>query len=250
MIDLKIEAQPNDETCGPTCLHAVYRYHGLNIPLEKLIQSIERSESGGTLAPLLGKHALQNGFKATIYVNNMDIFDPTWFKKSESHHEILLNKLKQQAQFKHKKQLSQASTAYQEFLLLGGNIRFKTLDVDTLKSYFNKNLPIITGLNATYLYRSTRESFTTDGVSYSDDISGSPCGHFVVLCGYNNKKRLIVVADPYKKNNLSQDVHSQENHYYSVSSKRLINSILLGVTTYDANLLILEPVESDKTAVS
>lgn len=238
MIDLKIEPQPNDETCGPTCLHAVYRYHGLNISLDKVISTIERSHSGGTLAPLIGKHALQHGLKATIYVNNMNIFDPTWFKKSESHPEVLLTKLKHQAQFKHEKGLSQASNAFQEFIELGGIVRFKTLDVETLKYYFDQKLPIITGLSATYLYRSPRESFTTDGVSFADDVSGTPCGHFVVLCGYNDKKRLIVVADPYQKNILTG------TNYYTVSSKRLINAILLGVTTYDANLLILEPKES------
>ena len=27
-LDLDILAQPDDETCGPTCLHAVYRYFG------------------------------------------------------------------------------------------------------------------------------------------------------------------------------------------------------------------------------
>ncbi len=239
MIDLKIDPQPNDETCGSTCLHAVYRYHGLNISLEKVIRTIERSLSGGTLAPLLGKHALQQGFKATIFVNNMNIFDPTWFKKSEAHPEVLLTKLKHQSQFKHEKGLAQASNAFQEFLALGGIIRFKTLDVETLKYYFNKNLPIITGLSATYLYRSPRESFTSDGVSFADDVCGTSCGHFVVLCGYNDKKRLIVVADPYNKNVLAG------SNYYTVSSKRLINSILLGVSTYDANLLILEPKDTN-----
>lgn len=235
MIELKIESQPDDETCGATCLHAVYRYHGFNIPLSEVIQTIEHSQSGGTLAPLLGKHALERGFNATIYINNMNIFDPTWFKKSEAHPEVLLTKLKHQAQFKHEKGFSEASTAFQEFLALGGSVRFKTLDGETLKKYFKKNLPIITGLSATYLYRSSRELFTTDGVSFFDDISGTPCGHFVVLCGYNDKKRLIVVADPYQKNTFTQ------NNYYTVSSMRLINAILLGVTTYDANLLILEP---------
>lgn len=92
MIDLEIETQPNDEACGATCLHAVYRYHGLNISLEKVVGTTERSLSGGTLAPLLGKHALKHGFKATIYVNNMNLFDPTWFNKSEAHPEMLLTR--------------------------------------------------------------------------------------------------------------------------------------------------------------
>ena len=30
---LDMPGQPDDSTCGPTCLHAVYRYHGDDVPL-------------------------------------------------------------------------------------------------------------------------------------------------------------------------------------------------------------------------
>lgn len=234
MINLTIDTQPTDETCGATCLHAIYRYYGLDMPLEDVINNVERSLSGGTLCALLGKHALKQGFKATIFVNNMKIFDPTWFKQSIASREILLNKLKSQSKFKHAKGLSQASKAYQDFLKLGGNIRFKTLDVKTLKDYFEQKIPILTGLSATYLYRSSRECFTSEGESYYDDIRGEPCGHFVVLCGYDEHHKLIVVADPFRTNPFTND------NYYKVSSTRIINAILLGVLTFDANLLIIE----------
>jgi hypothetical protein len=32
-----------------------------------------------------------------------------------------------------------------------------------------------------------------------------------------------------------------QSQYYSVSFDRLINSIMLGIVTYDANLLVIEP---------
>lgn len=54
---------------------------------------------------------------------------------------------------------------------------------------------------------------------------------------YDAKKRLVVVADPHPTNPLFKD------NYYKVSVNRLINSIMLGVLTYDANLLIIEPKE-------
>lgn len=239
MIDFQIETQPNDETCGPTCLHAIYRYYGLKISLKEVIETIERSLSGGTLSPLLGKHALLHGFDATIFVNNMDIFDPTWFKKSKASNEILITKLKHQGMFKKSKVFDQASKAFQEFLALGGTIRFKTIDVKLLKYYLKKDIPILTGLSATYLYRTARESFTSEGESYFDDINGSPCGHFVVLCGHTEKRR-IVVADPFHANPFTN------NNFYEVSCTRLVNSILLGVFTYDANLLIIEPKKNDE----
>lgn len=240
MIDLEMDSQPDDESCGPTCLHSIYRYYGLDVALEDIISTLERSNSGGTLTPLLGKHALLKGFDAVIYVNNLNIFDPTWFKKSHASSEILMAKLRNQGKFKQSKDFAQASTAYQDFLELGGSIRFKTLDTTTLKEYFDKKIPVITGLSSTYLYRTARECFTSEGESYFDDIVGEPCGHFVVLCGYNDKKKLIVVADPYRKNPFTH------TNYYTVSSKRIINAILLGVFTYDANLLIIKPKEEEQ----
>ena len=240
MIELNIRTQPNDETCGPTSLHAIYHYYGLNITLPEVINTIERSLSGGTLSPLLGKHALLRGFNATIYVNQLDLFDPTWFKKSKAPREALITKLKSQDKFKHAKNLAVASKAYQEFLELGGDIRFKTVDVQMLKEYFKQNIPILTGLNSTYLYRTSRELFTQEGESFFDDLQGSSCGHFVVLCGYDEKRRRVIVADPFRSNPLSQ------NNFYKVSIARLINAIMLGAQTYDATLLMIIPKANEE----
>lgn len=237
MIDLTIQNQPNDETCGPTCLQAIYHYYGLNISLKEVIQQVERSVSGGTLAPFLGTHALNRGFNTTIYVNNVDIFDPTWFTTNQGNARTnLLEKLETQMRYKKESQgLTQLSVAYQEYLKQGGTVRFRTLNTPLLKHYFDKKIPILTGLSATYLYRCARECFTPEGKSTYDDIHGYPCGHFVVLCGYDELNRRVVIADPTRENPLSHD------HYYKVSSHRLINAIMLGVLTYDANSLIIEP---------
>lgn len=235
MIDLTINTQPDDETCGPTCLHGIYRYYGLTDSLDDIIQTVERSASGGTLAAYLGKHALSRGLEATIYINNLDVFDPTWFKHGASKPEELINKLKQQMLHKTDPGIIQTSAAYQEFLEMGGAVRFETIHVNLLKYYFKQKIPVLTGLSATYLYRSSRERYDRDGTAYYDDIQGTPCGHFVILCGYDEPNRHIIIADPHRENPLSH------NNYYKVSSRRLINAIMLGVLTYDANLLIIKP---------
>lgn len=80
-----------------------------------------------------------------------------------------------------------------------------------------------------------REYTGLDNQVIMDDIKGFPCGHFVVLSGYDNKQRHVVVADPYSANAVSGD------NYYSVKVARLINSIMLGIMTYDANLLVIHP---------
>ncbi|KGP62485.1 hypothetical protein EP47_10420 [Legionella norrlandica] len=238
MIELIIGTQPDDETCGPTSLRAIYLYYGLNLPLEEIIQEVDKSLSGGTLTPMLGKHALLQGFQTTIYIYNLNIFDLTWFHNGEANNFFLRHKLETQMKYKNNDPyIVKATLAYLDYLELGGKIRSNSLNVDLLKKYFNKKIPILTALSATYLYRSPREHFTPEGKSVYDDIRGEPCGHFVVLCGYDEKKRLIIVADPHAENPLSH------NNYYKVSINRLINSIMLGVLTYDANLLIIEPKE-------
>jgi hypothetical protein len=48
----------------------------------------------------------------------------------------------------------------------------------------------------------------------------------------------VLVADPMNPNPVST------THMYEVSIERLICSILLGILTYDGNLLVLEPREA------
>lgn len=234
MDNLIINTQPNDETCGPTCLHAIYKFYDLEMPLEDIILTVKRSRSGGTLAAYLGLHALERGLNATIYINNVDIFDPTWFTALGDTQEDILTKLEQQLAYTTHEDIAQSTIAYQEYIKQGGLVRFRTLNSQLLKSYLDRKIPILTGLSATYLYRCKRELFT-ESVSISDDIQGTPCGHFVVLCGYDDMHRRVIVADPARANPISHD------NYYKVSSTRLINAIMLGVLTYDANLLIIEP---------
>lgn len=236
MIDFKMTSQPDDESCGPTCLYAIYQHYGLNISYDEVVKQVERSISGGTLAPMLGKHALQSGFKVTLYINNLQMYDPTWFNPdgtSDSH--FLREKLMQQMSIKHNRFLAKGTHSVLDFLLLGGAIKFRSLTIDVLKEYLDRNIPIMTGLSSTYLYNSCREYFTKDSKSVGDDVRGHPCGHFVVLCGYHKRNQEVVVADPFKANPVSND------HYYSVPCHRLINAIMLGIVTFDGNLLIIEP---------
>lgn len=233
MKELKIQTQPNDYTCGPTCLQAVYNYFGEQISLDSVISEIQQLENGGTLSVILANHALKKGYKATIYNYNLEIFDPTWFPVKDR--QDLIEKLAIQEKLKRSEKISKASNAYMEFLNLGGSIRFRDLSPKLLENLFQKGVPILTGLSATYLYQCKREYALPDGSSVYDDIKGEPMGHFVILSGFNKSRNYIKVADPFKANPLSG------TNYYSINTRRVINSIMLGILTYDANLLILEP---------
>ena len=228
-LHLEMTGQPDDTTCGPTCLHAVYEYYGDSISLKQLIKEVKSLRGGGTLAVLLGNHALKRGYKATIYTYNLHVFDPTWFSEKEV---SLAEKLKAQEAIRKEEKLSVATNGYLEFLENGGKLKFEDLTLNLIRQFLKKSVPILTGLSSTYLYRAVRENPENDE---DDNIAGSPAGHFVVLCGYDKEKREVLVADPYMKNPVSGD------HYYMVSIARLLGAVLLGIRTHDANLLIIEP---------
>ena len=45
-----IKREPDDTTCGPTCLHADYRYYDDAISLQNVISETLQLAGGGTLA--------------------------------------------------------------------------------------------------------------------------------------------------------------------------------------------------------
>lgn len=230
MRSIRIEAQPDDETCGPTALHAVYRYFGEDTSLEKVVGEVHQLEDGGTLAVLLALHALKKGYHARIHSYNLRVFDPTWESLPTKE---LRKKLIAQTRTKPGKKLHAACLAYARFLDRGGEVRFDDPTPALLRGYFKADLPVLAGLSATYLYRSKREYSAADGRSVFDDLRGKPMGHFVVLNGMDGKT--VRVADPYQDNPMA------DGRTYGVQVGRLINSIMLGIVTYDANLLILSP---------
>ena len=226
---VEILPQPDDFTCGPTCLHALYRYFGDKLPLERVISEVPVLDNRGTLDVLLANHALSRGYSARIFTYNVQMFDPTWF---DGRQVDLSERLRMQLEHKDSARLRVATEAYLLFLQRGGQLRFEELTTALIRKYLSREIPILTGLSATYLYRNARE-FGPD--CKADDIRGKPAGHFVVLCGYNKETRDVLVADPLLKNPLSG------TNYYVVSIDRVIGAILLGILTYDANLLIIEP---------
>jgi len=257
-LTLDLHSQPNDFTCGPTCLHGVYRYWGDDVSLEDVIYSTpmlptdvpvadggvgvrsdaERDPGGhGTLAVMLGVDALRRGYTAHLMTFNLGLFDPTWFGRdglSPLPSAELCEKLRAQARHKsvaHPK-LPTATDAYLEFLERGGRISMPDLTSSLISGHLRRGLPLLIGLSSTYLYRAPREWGPKDD---DDDVRGEPAGHFVVLCGYDAARRTVRVADPLEV----KPAFSKQK--YDVPMARLVGAIMLGVLTYDGNLLVIEP---------
>ena len=231
-LTLEILPQPTDETCGPACLHAVYRFFNDPLPLGRVVEEVTRLGTGGTLAAYLGSHALARGYRATIYTYNLELFDPTWFTEADFH---IDERLRDQAKVKSSPRLRTSTEAHIEYLEAGGSVRFEELTPDLIRRILSRRLPIMTGLSATYLYGCAREVYDDHGTAVYDSIRGLPTGHFVVLHGYDPSTDSVLVADPYLDNPMA------EGHTYRVGIVRLLGAIMLGVLSYDGNLLFVEP---------
>lgn len=231
MLSIPILPQPDDITCGPTCLQAIYRYYGDDVPLKSVIGEVETLPGGGTLAALLGCHALARGYAAKLYSFDLTVFDITWFLDE---HVDVGQKLAAQLEYKNTPRVRAATTAYLHFLELGGKIRFEDLTAGLIRSILKRDRPILAGLSATYLYRTARER-DRDGTMIFDDLRGEPSGHFVVISGYDQERRTTHIADPLLPNPISA------SQYYEVTLNHLVCAVMLGIITCDANLLVLSP---------
>ena len=228
-LKLDILPQPDNTTCGPTCLHAVYRYFGDDVTLDEVIRSTPRLADGGTLAALLGTHALDRGYQAILYTYNLQLFDPTWFRPEAP---PLDERLRTQLVYKDFPKFRTATEAYLSFLDSGGQVFMEELTRNLLRRYLHRDIPILAGLSATYLYQCAREYGSNMDF---DDIRGVPMGHFVVLYGYDKESREVHVADPLMPNPMGLHLN------YTIGLDRLMCAIMLGILTYDGNLLIIQP---------
>lgn len=238
-LPVDILPQPDETTCGPTCLHAIYRYWKQDEALPAVIARTGKFEQGGTLAVFLACDALRLGYRATIYTYNLTVFDPTWFIDRSVD---IGARLALQSEVKKDYRLQYATAGYQDFLRLGGRLRMMHLSRRLIQAILRRRLPILTGLSSTYLYRTAREFGPND---MPDDIRGLPAGHFVVIAGYNPQHRTVLVMDPYQLN-----PYRQASAGYWISIDRVICAILLGIVTHDANLLIIHPHRKPASAPS
>lgn len=227
VLPLDILPQPDEVTCGPTCLHAVYRFWGDDETLAAVIARSRRLDHGGTFAVFLACDALARGYRATIYTYNLLVFDPTWFRPGVD----IAERLERQRALKPDPRLHHATDGYLDFLHLGGRLRHRDLSPRLIRRMLRHGLPIITGLSATYLYRAPREV----AGDVRDDVRGAPVGHFVVIAGYDDRRRALLVVDPY------QPTPYGPSHAYWVTVERALGAILLGIVTHDANLLVVHP---------
>ena len=224
-----IERQPNYTTCGPTSLHAIYHYWGDPIDLPTVIAETPKLPTGGTLGVHLSVHALRRGYEVHTWVCNTRHYDPTWFQQPTD----LRSKLRARSVAKgllDDPRYGPALRSTEDYLELGGGVRWGDLSPELLGEVLAEGTPLITGVNGTYLYQCSRES--DDG---ADDIRGESFGHFVVICGYRGSDQSVSISDPL----LDNPAHGTK--YYRTGVHRLFGAIFLGIGSDDGNLLRIRP---------
>jgi hypothetical protein len=228
-LPVRIERQPDYTTCGPTALHAIYRYYGDPIDLKTVIEETPKLPGGGTLGVHLSVHALMRGYEVTTWMCSVKHMDPTWFQKPTD----ILAKLKARAVAKgltDDPRYGPALQSVEQYVELGGKLVWGDLSPELLGKVLAQGTPLLTGTNGTYLYQCERE--TEQG---PDDVRGDAFGHFIVLCGYRAEDQSVAIADPLKDN----PAHGTK--YYRATVWRLLGAIFLGVTSDDGNLMLIRP---------
>lgn len=229
VLDVARYPQPDDVSCGPTCLAQIYHYYGHHKPLQEVLDDTARNPDGGTQAVFLGLAALREGFRATIYSYNLRVFDPTWRHLDAI---ALSAKLAARREAVESPRLRTLVDGYRRFVEEGGDLRFDPLERGLLVRLLTAGKPVLTGLSSTYLYGTARE-----WGEKQDDVRGEPVGHFVVLTGYDPERDEFLVSDP------ATHIPFSDTGRYALSSDRLIAAILLGAFTYDAVLVVLEKAD-------
>jgi hypothetical protein len=228
-LGVQIERQPDYTTCGPTALHAIYRYYRDPIDLQTVIKETPKLPSGGTLGVHLSVHALSRGYDVDTWLCNVRHMDPTWFQKPTD----VVAKLKARWEAKglaDDPRHGPAILAAEQYISLGGKLVWGDLTPELIANTLAQGMPLLTGTNGTYLYQCARE--TEAG---ADDVRGDAFGHFVVLYGYRSQDQSVAIADPLLDN------PAYGVKYYRASFYRLLGAIFLGVGSDDGNLLIIRP---------
>ncbi|MFH1385599.1 MAG: hypothetical protein ABIG65_00960 [Patescibacteria group bacterium] len=193
----------------PACLQEVFGFYKKHISQEKIMGSSLNPKLGMSL-PEAGIFVGKYGFTSSIIVNNIEIFDPTWFNLDEK--KLTENlKLRRRYVGKYYKYLIDL---YLKYIKSGGKIKFDTIGANLLKKCLSRDIPIIMELASTFLYKKAKSGKPG---SFNEPFDGEVEGHGVVIAGFDGNKFKII--DPNIKNN-----PYSKNGIYWIGSDELLAS--------------------------
>lgn len=225
---LNILPQINHQLSGAETLRGIYAYYGEDISMDDLVVSTTRF-SNRRLRPLaLAIDALERGYAVTVHCCDTRIFDLSWMGLVSSELKEKLEYHKSKADSVH---LTQTFDAYIQILEKGGTIDLSEINRAVIRKAVELKAPIIAAVSATHLFHSKREYLDSKDRPVLDDAKGKTAGHLVAVTAWVGKE--ITLHDPYLANPITGKAK------YKVYISRLMRSILLGVLSYDAQMVVI-----------
>jgi peptidase C39-like protein len=222
-LPIRSEIQPDDTSCGISCLKMLLAFHGISLSFDEMREIIPPLPDIGLYDSHVGKAALDLGFSVTIYSYNYTIFHPLW-------NHLTRKDLIRHLSTKNKSSMTPlqefATKSYIEFMEAGGEVLFYPLSKELLLAFFEKGLPVMVALDMCFLY---------DSMVYYENTTEPRATHFVVLHGYNPENNTFRISDPWHSiplpNNMGQ---------FSLDADRVINAIFLGQNRNDAAVVVIQ----------
>lgn len=220
-----IKQKVTSNTCGPSCLEAIYRHYGKDRGLEGILEDLHITKEESTYGPQLARHLNNNGFKTCICSSDPNVVSPEWRNASV---DSIIEDLKGWIIYHFDKKVDKIWIKKALFLLFylqeGGNLQVN----DVTRSFLDKSLQegniILACVAESWIWKKRKIS----KVAKYDNIKGKVHGHFVVVYEQEDEKYLI--SDPYPTN-----IQDKEG-LYKVDKDTLITSIL----TWSSEILIIK----------
>jgi hypothetical protein len=224
--------------CMQTAATQLLSFFNPSVLVEDVIKNVpvyvENGEKIGTSPGHLAAYLAQQGYKTTVYVFDVELFDLSWDGMPSSKI-IELLKLRQAgiptnswlAKYHHI-----LIDGWELFVNSGGTFTQPSLSTQLLRDLVNDH-PFLMMVNSTYLNHTSKQQYNKAEDKFEDDfLNGRSLTHGVTCAGYKGGSFLIVDPDPPE---------GQDQHRW-IKEDHLIASVMAAQTESDNLLIVIDKV--------
>ena len=222
--------------CMQTAAAQAISFFDPSVNVENVIQEVpvyvENGEKIGTSQGHLAAYLAQIGYKTTMYIFDVELFDRSWQDLTPI--EVLAGLRARQKYIPDNSWLAKYHhilvDGFELYVEAGGTFAFPSLSVGLLRDLLDSG-PYLILLSSTYLNHAAKQGYNSKTDQYEPDpIAGRSLNHAVTCAGYKDSKFLIVDPQP------PQDI---EPHRW-IAQDHLIASIMVAQTESDNYLIKID----------
>ncbi len=222
--------------CMQTATTQLLSFFDPSVTVEEVIKNVpvyvENGEKIGTSPGHLAAYLAQLGYKTTVYMFDVELFDLSWNGESATN---IVDKLKQRqngipsnawlAKYHHI-----LVDGWELFAKSGGEFAQPSLSVQLLKDLLQEH-PFLMMVNSTYLNHTFKQQYNKETDTFEKDtVHGRSLTHAVTCAGYKEGSFLIIDPDPPK---------GEDQHRW-IKEDHLIASIMAAQTESDNLLMVID----------